>query len=547
MKIKFWNLGSIKEAELDLRPLTVIIGPNNSNKTYIAYSIYGLWKQITDSLVANIEQLSLRIGEEFIGLNINRHEIDIWSLEMNSSFYSLLLVNIQHIVEDFEGIKLESFFQDSSGKIFEKTRFEVETAREDIKEKIATISSEDFPDIVDFISKVEYNNNEIFLHFEDVHQSPEEVDGDTSGHQFLELYRPSDSLLHRYSEVDGDTSGHQSSDSGFPKPLLYRYSKDRFFISDPARKIRDTNKEFDIDMIITIIFVITRKIFSNILPFPAERNAFINTYKMLANRRYKFLKETQRELFIYKSKSKNRQLDLLREQDGIRYPQPVEDFLDFLSDIELENKPDPDPDNKNEFQKLADQIEEHIQNTNKTKFKKTKFGGREIKISVKRGLEIDLYNASSSIKQLAPLLLYLRYRAKAGDFLVIDEPEMNLHPESQVKLLEALAILVNLGVRVLLTTHSPYLMAHLNNIVNGNHQDQDILEAQAQSLYLQDSQAFLKMEQVSAYEMKNNKLISLHDPDYGIRWDTLSDVSVDVQQKFFTIYEAGQKSKDTEA
>jgi hypothetical protein len=90
-------------------------------------------------------------------------------------------------------------------------------------------------------------------------------------------------------------------------------------------------------------------------------------------------------------------------------------------------------------------------------------------------------------------------------------------------------------------------MAHLNNIVNGNHQDQDILEAQAQSLYLQDSQAFLKMEQVSAYEMKNNKLISLHDPDYGIRWDTLSDVSVDVQQKFFTIYEAGQKSKDTEA
>ena len=33
MKIKFQNLGSIKEAELDLRPLTVIIGPNNFHKT----------------------------------------------------------------------------------------------------------------------------------------------------------------------------------------------------------------------------------------------------------------------------------------------------------------------------------------------------------------------------------------------------------------------------------------------------------------------------------------------------------------------------------
>ncbi|MBD2138501.1 AAA family ATPase [Anabaena sp. FACHB-1237] len=45
MKIQFSNLGSIKETELDLRPLTVIIGPNNSNKTYIAYSTYALWQR----------------------------------------------------------------------------------------------------------------------------------------------------------------------------------------------------------------------------------------------------------------------------------------------------------------------------------------------------------------------------------------------------------------------------------------------------------------------------------------------------------------------
>lgn len=65
------------------------------------------------------------------------------------------------------------------------------------------------------------------------------------------------------------------------------------------------------------------------------------------------------------------------------------------------------------------------------------------------GLKIDLYNASSSIKQIAPLLLYLRYRAAPNQTLIIDEPEMNLHPEGQAKLLEALGMLVNLGVRVL--------------------------------------------------------------------------------------------------
>jgi predicted ATPase len=483
MKIKFWNLGSIKEAELDLRPLTVIIGPNNSNKTYIAYSIYGLWRELRHSFF-------VKTGEYVLEISYDK-EKGIWALKIDESFYGLVFENIQYITEEvFKGRNLDLFFQDSSHKIFAKTHFQIKIDNTQIQTAVQQLSVKDFVDFVDNISKIEFKKNRLFV--------------------YLDLKK------------DGSHLVKYRNDSGA------------------------VENDFDQHMIITTILLITKKIFSYTIPLPAERNAFINTYKMLEKRRFNLLKDRDRAL-LSDRRSIQRQLVLSQEQGDIRYPQPVEDFLDFLSDIELENNPDPDPDNKNEFQKLADQIEEHIQNKNKTKFKKTKFGGREIKIAVKRGLEIDLYNASSSIKQLAPLLLYLRYRAKSGDFLVIDEPEMNLHPESQVKLLEALAILVNLGVRVLLTTHSPYLMSHLNNIVNGNHQDQDILEAQAQSLYLQDSQAFLKMEQVSAYEMKNNKLISLHDPDYGIRWDTLSDVSVDVQQKFFAIYEAGQKSKDTEA
>lgn len=33
------------------------------------------------------------------------------------------------------------------------------------------------------------------------------------------------------------------------------------------------------------------------------------------------------------------------------------------------------------------------------------------------------------VKELSPLVLYLRYLARAGELLIIDEPEMNLHPE----------------------------------------------------------------------------------------------------------------------
>ena len=477
MKIKLLNLGSIKEAEVDLRPLTVIIGPNNSNKTYIAYSIYGLWINQLDGFYFSSEILE---KIEFT------NQADHWSLKIDRHFYDVISEIVQKSASEFSGIKLQSFFQDSSGKIFEKTKFSIEISEDDIKTAIEKVLA----DTIEYrrslaslgINKIERseNNNEILF------------------------YQEKEDKINNYKDI----------------------------------------------VFLNFVAAVVKFSFSDALPLPAERNAFINTYKMLGNRRYKLLKGNQRELLtqgrINRRINRDRQLELLKEQGDIRYPQPVEDFLDFLTDIELENKPDPIAKNKNDFQKLADQIEKYIQNNNKTIFKNTKIGGREIKVSVKRSLEIDLYNASSSIKQLAPLLLYLRYRAKSGDFLVIDEPEMNLHPESQVKLLESLAILVNLGVRILLTTHSPYLMAHLNNIVNGNHQNPELLAEQAKLLYLQDSRAFLKMEQVSAYEMKNNQLLSLHDPEYGIRWDTLSDVSVDIQQKFFAIYEAGQQNQETE-
>ena len=36
--------------------------------------------------------------------------------------------------------------------------------------------------------------------------------------------------------------------------------------------------------------------------------------------------------------------------------------------------------------------------------------------------------------------------------IVIDEPEMNLHPEAQAQLMELLTMLVNCGLNVLITT-----------------------------------------------------------------------------------------------
>ena len=453
MIIRFQNLGKIKETTLDLRPLTVIIGPNNSNKTYIAYSLYGLWqaeRNLFGSMnLTNVKEHGAPVNNSLVIKENKLLQATQSSCTETSNTFT-------------EG--LTNFYQDSSDSLFTQTMLRVELARLDVSQAVHRLSG---------ITIHLFETYKVAYHDEVITVSPEDS------------------------------------------------------ISSPKR--------IDLsDALMTLNYGLRQELFSKPFLLPAERNAFIITYKMLANRRYKALRESVRQAFGSRA-STQRQIDLLREGGEVRYPQPVEDFLDFLTDVEAAKAPN----TRSPFAKLADTIESSIQDTNKTRYRATALGGKEIITQVEKGLDIDLYNASSSIKQLAPLLLYLRYRAKENDLLIIDEPEMNLHPESQAKLLEVLAILVNHGVNVLLTTHSPYLMAHLNNLAQADDTSQAVRNRQAKSLYLKNPDSLLRMDQVSAYEMKDNQLQSLKDPDYGIRWDTLSDVSADLQQRYFAIYEEG--------
>ena len=55
--------------------------------------------------------------------------------------------------------------------------------------------------------------------------------------------------------------------------------------------------------------------------------------------------------------------------------------------------------------------------------------------------------------------------AKKNDFLIIDEPELNLHPASQRLMARLLAKLVNVGINIFVTTHSDYFVRELNTLL----------------------------------------------------------------------------------
>ena len=85
-------------------------------------------------------------------------------------------------------------------------------------------------------------------------------------------------------------------------------------------------------------------------------------------------------------------------------------------------------------------------------------------------VKLSMDESSSAVRSLLDIGFYLRHEAKEGDLLIVDEPELNLHPENQRRVARLFARLVNLGIKVFITTHSDYIIKELNTLIMLNHE-----------------------------------------------------------------------------
>ena len=67
------------------------------------------------------------------------------------------------------------------------------------------------------------------------------------------------------------------------------------------------------------------------------------------------------------------------------------------------------------------------------------------------------------------LLLFIIILEKQNVFIVIEEPEAHLFPEAQKEISNLIALMSNVeNSQVIITTHSPYILASLNNLILAN-------------------------------------------------------------------------------
>ena len=128
--------------------------------------------------------------------------------------------------------------------------------------------------------------------------------------------------------------------------------------------------------------------------------------------------------------------------------------------------------------------------------------------------QFPLNASASSVKDMAVFLLYLKYAARPYDMIIFEEPETCLHPTNQILLVQLLAQLVNRGVNIIITTHSPFFVEQLSNfIVAGeNHSKNE------SGSILNDVK--LKKDNIAAYNFVsddgNYKIVRLDVDDEGI-------------------------------
>ena len=239
--------------------------------------------------------------------------------------------------------------------------------------------------------------------------------------------------------------------------LSIRYDGRNILVTGPAAGLKQVHAH---EILYAVSRLYLRFLFPELSSDPfvlsAERFGISLFYKELDFTKNRLVELLQK---IGDSKDADRHFPFLMiDRNVSRYALPVKDNIDYtrsLSDLRKQRSEIHDDRLFDDIKKLMGGY--YAASSDNIEFRSIARGERRF--------AIPLHLASSSARGLSDLYFFLRHVARRNQLLIIDEPEGHLDTANQILLARLLARVVRVGLKVLLTTHSDYLIKEINNLV----------------------------------------------------------------------------------
>lgn len=114
-------------------------------------------------------------------------------------------------------------------------------------------------------------------------------------------------------------------------------------------------------------------------------------------------------------------------------------------------------------------------------------------------------------------------------YLILEEPESHLYPEAQSRVAEAMAIFLNAGNHMLVTTHSPYILGSINNLMYAGMLSKKAAEA-VEKIIVKERQ--MHVEDTMAYYVKEGILNNIMDDSEPlIQNSVIDEISIEINEQ----------------
>lgn len=457
------NLGPIKDLHIHLNKETILFGKNNAGKTYVSYLLYGVYKKF-DSLKAEI------LADYF------QQDINLQETNFSITFEKELLIQF---LKDQALARLNREIVNELPKIFN-------LMADDFVETEITVEEQDIEFILLGAMEKEFQRS-----------VPRRS------------IKPS---LRGILHVSSTAEAWSFEMTNIAVVSLFG-TEDTGELEEPLQQeVISFFQKTIVSYLATTVFKLP-----NIVYIPAERNG-INVFR--------------NELI---NKRSSHTFDLEGEKQVSTYPLAISDYMRYLSMLTFTDN-EAVINHLNQSNPAREELwlyfSEHIlqgkyefeNETNEYYYRELFSVNKDGKLSFKKK-RIPLKVASSSTKSLFGLENYLRFQFQSGDLLFIDEPEMNLDPENQVRMAKLLVRLADLGVSVVISTHSDYLTrATANEVLKYKVREKE-----------QQTASTMSGSTVSGYYFERGKIEVFEDfvnVDYVQNFD---DVNIALEEEYFAI------------